>query len=241
MDLLNEIKIIYENEDFVAVDKPSGLMVHDDGKTKEKTLCDWILKNYPQTENIGEPTKTSSGKIIKRPGIVHRLDKDTSGVILVAKNQKIFEYLKKQFQDRKIKKTYIAFVYGEIKKTNGIINSPIGKSKKDFRQFSSFKNTRGELREAITEYKVLKTNKDFSFIEVYPKTGRTHQIRVHFKSINHPVVCDSLYAPKSKCPTEIGHLALHSSSIEFKDDKNASFKIEAPTPKSFQNFLKSLQ
>ncbi|MFA5838686.1 MAG: RNA pseudouridine synthase [Candidatus Paceibacterota bacterium] len=240
MDLLNEIKVIYENENFVAINKPSGLMVHDDGKTNDKTLCDWILKNYPQTENIGEPTKTSSGKIIKRPGIVHRLDKETSGVILIAKNQKTFEYIKKQFQNRQIKKTYITFVYGEIKNMEGTIDSPIGKSKKDFRQFSSMKNTRGELREAITKYKVLKKNKDFSFVEVYPKTGRTHQIRVHLKSINHPIVCDSLYAPKGKCPEEIGRLALHSSSIEFKDDKNVSFKIDAPIPENFENFLKNL-
>lgn len=241
MDLLNEIKIIYEDENFLAVNKPSGLVVHSDGKTDEPNLCDWILKNYSKLENVGEQTKTSSGKIIKRPGIVHRLDRETSGVILIAKNQETFLNLKNQFKNREIKKIYKAFVYGEIKENHGTVNRPIGKNRKDFRQWSASDKARGELREAITEYKILARNKDFSFIEIYPKTGRTHQIRVHFKLINHPIVCDKLYAPKRGCALGFGRLALHAFSIEFKNIEEIVFKIEAPLPSDFEKastFLK---
>jgi len=241
MDSIKKVGIIYEDENIVAINKPSGLVVHHDGKTEEPNLCDWILKKYPEIENVGEPLILSSERQIKKPGIVHRLDRDTSGVILIAKNQETFLNLKKQFQNRKIKKTYKALVYDEIKNDEGIINRPIGKSKKDFRQKSATRGARGELREAITEYKVLKKNKNFSFVEIYPKTGRTHQIRVHFKAINHPIVCDKLYAPNKKCPIEIGRLALHSFSVEFQNPQGNYFKIEAPLPNDFENGLNLLK
>ncbi|MFA6552682.1 MAG: RluA family pseudouridine synthase, partial [Candidatus Paceibacterota bacterium] len=178
---------------------------------------------------------------ILRPGIVHRLDRETSGVIVVAKNQKAFEFLKEQFQNRKIQKTYLAFVYGELKKDEDKIDRPIGRSKNDFRKWSAQRGTRGELREAVTEYKVLERGNGYSYVEVMPKTGRTHQIRVHFKAINYPIVCDSLYA--SNMPEALGfkRLALHSRSLEFELKDGKKIKIEAPLPADFKKAEKLLK
>src|SRR4051812_44282800 len=123
-----EIHILYEDADIVAVNKPAGLVVHSDGKTVEPTLADWVLEKFPQTVEVGEPIITTDGRTISRPGIVHRLDRETSGVMLVAKTHKGFECLKKQFQSHEIKKEYHAFVYGEMKSRGGTIDRPIGRS-----------------------------------------------------------------------------------------------------------------
>ena len=172
--------------------------------------------------------------IIYRPGIVHRLDKDTSGVIVVAKNQKTFLYLKEQFKGREVKKIYRAIVYGKVKSDRGTIDRPLGRSPKDFRQWSAHFTARGEKREAVTEYKVLKRFKtkegEFSYLEIYPRTGRTHQIRAHLKFINHPVVCDKLYSGKRHCALKLKRPALHALSISFKlpGGKNITCKAELP-------------
>lgn len=266
-----KIKILYEDSDILAIDKPSGILVHPavgqahygvgpDDKNKEKTLnqnkfgtgqtiTDWIIKNYPKLKGIGEPV-TFDNKEIDRPGIVHRLDKETSGVLIIVKTKKAFAYFKKQFMNREIKKTYNAVVSGWVKNDHDIINKPIGRSPSDFRRKLAGRGARGELREAITEYKVLKRftspqpspykgeGEKFTYLEVHPKTGRTHQIRVHMKFINHPVVCDSLYAPNNPCPKGIKRLALHSRAIEFKNPKGKIIKIESPLPLEFKKVVK---
>ncbi|MES2023870.1 MAG: RluA family pseudouridine synthase [Patescibacteria group bacterium] len=244
-----KIKVLYEDKDIVAIDKPSGISVHPDGRSKEKTISDWFAKNYPKSKDVGEPA-IYEGVEIKRSGVVHRLDKDTSGVLLLAKNQKAHEFLKEQFQKREVKKTYNAIVSGFVKKDRDIINKPIGRSPSDFRRRLAGRGARGELREAVTEYKVLKRftspqpspykgeGVKFSFLEINPKTGRTHQIRVHMKFINHPVACDFLYDPKGPCPKGIARLALHARVIEFKNLKNKIIKIESPLPKEFKSLIK---
>lgn len=234
------IPVIYENDDYVVINKPAGLVVHGDGKTKEETLADWLLKKYPKSEKIGEPLVLSTGEIIPRPGIVHRLDRDTSGVMIVAKTQKSFDFLKKKFQDHEMEKTYHVFVYGNVKKDEDVIDRPIGRSRKDFRKWSAQRGARGELREAITHYKVLQRYKDISFLEASPKTGRTHQIRVHFKAINHPVVADSLYAPKHKSVFGFKRLALHSRTLSFVDKRGESVSYEAPYPEDFEKAVSTL-
>ncbi len=234
-----KIKVLYEDKDILAIDKPSGISVHPDGKSKELTITDWVLKNYPKIKGVGEPI-TFNNQEIDRPGIVHRLDKDTSGVLLLAKNQKAYEFLKNQFKGREIKKIYHAIVSGWVNppagRDNGIINKPIGRSPSDFRRRLAGRGARGELREAVTEYKVLKkftSGEKFTYLEVKPKTGRTHQIRVHLKFLNHPVVGDTLYNPKGPKLKGIDRLALHAKSIEFKNLKGETVKIESPLPKEF--------
>ncbi len=236
------LKVLYEDKNILAIDKPSGISVHGDGKTDVKTLADFIVEDYPEMENIGEPILAGE-KEIKRPGIVHRLDKDTSGVLLLAKNQEAHEFLKKQFQNREVRKTYHAIVSGFIKSDSGVIDKPIGRSPNDFRRRLAGRGARGEMREAITEYTVLKRFEDengekFSYVEVHPKTGRTHQIRVHMKFLSYPVACDSLYNPDKPCPVGISRLALHAKSIEFKNLDGKEIKVEAPLPDDFKKFTK---
>jgi 23S rRNA pseudouridine1911/1915/1917 synthase len=170
------------------------------------------------------------------------LDKETSGVLLLAKNLKAYEFLKNQFKSREVKKIYNAIVSGWVKDDHGMINKLIGRSPSDFRRHLAGRGARGELREAITEYRVLKRFKvlaPFSYLEIKPKTGRTHQIRVHMKFLNHPVVCDSLYDPKGFCPKEIKRLALHAKSIEFKNLKEKIIKVDSSLPKEFLKITKN--
>ncbi|MEK7459604.1 MAG: RluA family pseudouridine synthase [Patescibacteria group bacterium] len=218
-----KIKILFEDKDILGIDKSSGILVHPDKKSKDKAILDLFVKKYPKVE------------------IVHRLDRETSGVMLLAKNKKAYEFLKNQFIDRKIKKTYVAIVNGWVKEDHGIINKPIGRSPSDFRRRLAGRGARGELREAITEYKVLKRFEEdgnkFTYLEVRPKTGRTHQIRVHMKYLNHPIVCDSLYNPGKPAPLGFDRLALHAKSIEFKNLKNKIIKVESPLLKEFAKAL----
>ncbi len=231
-----KIKVLYEDTNVLVIDKPSGISVHPDGKNKEKTITDWVLANYPKMENVGEPA-LYDGVEIKRPGVVHRLDKGTSGVLILAKNQKTHALLKEQFQNKEIKKIYHAVVSGFIKNEKGIVDKPIGRSPSNFRRRLAGRGARGALREAVTEYKVLKRfslgNKKFTYVEVSPKTGRTHQIRVHMKYLNHPVICDALYDGEGPCPKPFDRLALHAKSIEFKGPKGKVIKVESPLPKEF--------
>ena len=241
-----DLKIIYEDKNFLAVNKPAGVLVHSikDSRfkiqdSKEETLVDWLLNKYPEIKNVGDDPKT-------RPGIVHRLDKDTSGVILIARNQKYFEYLKKLFspygiQGKQIKKTYLALVWGEIKQKIGEIIKPISLKS------GGVKRTvwKGKMeKEAITEYKVKKIVKNeegkvFSLVEVMPKTGRTHQIRIHLASIGHPIVGDSLYGSKTN-PFNLERQFLHAESLEFPIEEGRMIKIEAELPEDLQNVLSGL-
>lgn len=236
---MQDIKIIYEDNDILAVNKPAGLLVHG-----PDSLVDWLVKKYPEIKNVGDEPEL-------RPGIVHRLDKDTSGILLVAKNQRSFEFLKNQFQERKIKKKYIALIEGNINPlvggNNGIINLPIGKSKTDFRKKVAGRKTDNKAREAITEYKTLKniknqtSGKGYTLIEAYPKTGRTHQIRVHFKALGHPVVCDRLYGKKeTECPFGLKRHFLHARSLEFDLPSGGIIKLESDLPEDLQNTLNML-
>lgn len=236
-----EIKVLYEDKDLLALDKPAGLVVHSDSKTKEPTLADWLVEKYPNIREVGEPWVTPSGETIYRPGIVHRLDRDTSGVLVVAKTPESFVHLKKQFQERLAKKTYRAFVYGTMKNEMGIIEKPIGRSTSDFRKWSAEFGARGELREAVTEYKVLERGSDATYLEVYPKTGRTHQIRVHLKSIGHSVVCDALYASKQTCILGFSRTALHAFSLEIMSPSGKPLCFEAPLPEDFMRAVEGLK
>ena len=191
-------------------------------------------------KNVGENEIYENKNIkteIKKPGIVHRLDKETSGVMLLAKNEKAYQFLKSQFQERVVKKTYVAIVSGDMKNDRGVINKPIGRSPKDFRRYLAGRGARGEMRDAVTQYRVLKrldiNSTKYTYLEIHPKTGRTHQIRVHMKYLNHPVVCDSLYNPDNPTPKGITRMALHAKSIEFRNLKGEIIRVESSVPKEF--------
>ena len=236
-----KIPILYEDENTLVINKPAGIMVHDDGRSVDASLSEWILEHYPDLAEVGEPTLLPDGTSIERPGIVHRIDKDTSGVLIIAKTQEAFADLKAQFAERQISKQYATFVYGVVKDDYDVINRPIGKSKKDPRMWSAQRGARGKMRDAITEYRVRARGKDHTYLEVRPKTGRTHQIRVHMKAINHPVVCDALYAPKMPPALGFTRLALHAQSITFTDLSGKSITVEAPLPPDFVKAEKLLK
>lgn len=232
-----KIDILYEDDDIAAVDKPSGLMVHADGRREEMTVADWVLERYPQARDVGEPQRLSDGSTVARPGIVHRLDAETSGVLLIAKTQEGFAHLKEQFQNRTIGKEYRAFAWGVMKGDRGIIDRPIGKSRSDFRLYSAQRFARGQMRDAVTEYRVLQRGAEHTYLSLAPKTGRTHQLRVHLKAINHPIVCDALYAPKRPCALGFSRLALHAHTISFTTPSGKKISVESPLPEDFQRAL----
>ncbi len=256
---MNLPPILYEDKYVFVFDKPAGLMVHPDGRTKKITLSDLLAKEYPELTKVGEPyvnkkdeesDDDSSQILILRPGIVHRLDQETSGCLIVAKTQKSFLFLKEQFKNHEIHKEYHAFVWGWPSREFGEINSPIGRSKSDFRRWSSGRGTRGELREAITHYRVLKKfnidieestkqkeGRSFSYMALFPKTGRTHQLRVHMKYLNHPIVADSLYGGSRETALGFKRLALHARKITFKTPDGKEHQIEAPFPIDFRRTL----
>jgi 23S rRNA pseudouridine1911/1915/1917 synthase len=164
---------------------------------------------------------------------VHRLDRDTSGAVVLAKDQETFLYLKDLFQKREVSKVYDAFVYGSVKNDRGAIDRPIGKSKKDPRRRVAGRGARGALRDAVTQYRVLARGGGATHLELRPKTGRTHQIRVHMKAIGHPVVCDALYAPQMPPLLGFERLALHAHSLSFIHPDGREITIEAPLPQDF--------
>jgi len=218
---------IYEDVNIIAVNKPAGIMTHSDGRSKEETATDWFKKKYPDTG-------------LERP-YVHRLDRDTSGVLVFAKNQAAYDFLRKAFTDREVKKTYVAVVHGVPKEKKGVIDFDIGRSRKDFRLRSAQPKAKGKLREAITRYEVIGEAEEngarYALLELHPETGRTHQIRVHLKAIHHPVIGDPLYAPKNAPDFGIGRLALHAYSLDLPLPSGGRQNIIAPIPPDLATVL----
>jgi 23S rRNA pseudouridine1911/1915/1917 synthase len=195
--LSDQITILHEEDAFLVIEKPAGLMVHSDGRTHDETLVDWLLEHKKVAANVGEPWTDPEGHVLPRPGIVHRLDRDTSGVLVIAKTQHMYEWLKQQFKDRTVSKSYEALVHGHVQAEGGLIDRPIGRSSSDFRKKSAQRGAAGTMRDALTEFKVLARLADgTTHVALSPKTGRTHQLRVHMKAINHPIVGDVLYGTK---------------------------------------------
>ncbi len=232
-----EIKVLFKNKDILVIEKPAGMVVHHDARHKSETVVDWLLENYPDVESVGEDPE--------RPGIVHRLDKDTSGVLIIARNQKSFLHLKKLFQTGGVRKIYNALVVGNVKNDSGIINASIARSTKHFEK-RVVGGKQGRAREAITEYKVAGRIKlsggEFTLLEVRPRTGRTHQIRSHLAHLGHPVVCDNLYGGKRfVCPVGLGRQFLHASSVEFVGLSGKKIYIKASLPKDLRDAIKQLR
>jgi len=226
------ISILYEDKNFLIINKPAGLLTHSPAGKNQPSLTDWLIKNYPEVQKVGDEPET-------RPGIVHRLDRDTSGVMLIARNQKTFDYFKSQFQEHEVKKTYIALVWDTIAPKEGIIEKPIGLKTGTTKRTVHLKTAK-MIKEAKTKYKVIKFlklgNNAFSLVEVQPLTGRTHQIRIHFASIGHPIVGDKLYGKRETLG--LSRHFLHAESLEFTLPKTGRLKIAADLPEELTIFLK---
>ena len=223
------VDILYEDSDIIVINKPKGLVVHPAIGNPEGTLVNAIM------EICKDSLSGIGGEI--RPGIVHRLDKDTSGVIVIAKNDLAHINISNQIKDRKTKKIYIALVRGIIKENAATINMPIGRSTKDRKKMAVSKNG----KEAVTHFKVIKRYNGYTLIEVKIDTGRTHQIRVHMSEIGYPIVGDYIYS-NGKNPFDVVGQMLHAKSIEFMHPtKNELMKIEAPLPEYFKDVIQTLE
>lgn len=223
------LDIIYEDDDMLVINKEKGIVVHPGNGNPDGTLANAVMaKCKGSLSGIG-------GKV--RPGIVHRIDKDTSGLIIVAKNDTAHINLSKQIQDRKVKKTYIALVRGVIKENEATINMPIGRSSKDRKKMAVTKDG----KEAITHFKVLKRYNGFTLLEVKIETGRTHQIRVHLSEIGYPIVGDEVYS-NGKNPFGVKGQMLHAEKLELKHPRTGKdLTFEAPVPKYFANIINQLE
>lgn len=232
-----KIEILLETPDFLVINKPAGLVVHGDGKHKEATVVDWFLKKYPESEGVGEAMEIEhAGETIEIPrsGIVHRLDRDTSGVLVLAKNQETFDFFKQQFKNHTIKKKYVAVVFGWPRDERGIIEQPIGRSRSDIRAWTTKSSARGTMRDAITRFTVKKKftvgDQKYALVDLYPQTGRTHQLRVHMAHMGHPIVCDPIYSGKKVTSLPLERTALHAEQITFKAPNGKDSIVIAPMP-----------
>lgn len=226
------LEIVYEDEDFLAVNKPAGMVVHPAPGHSEGTLVNAVLGHCPGLEGVGGE---------RRPGIVHRLDKETSGLILVAKNDRSLRHLQGQFKRRTIKKKYLALVEGQIQPPQAVIDAPIGRDPADRKKMAVIRPGSGyRSRRAQTEYHLVRTYGNYSLVECLPRTGRTHQIRVHLAFAGYPIVGDSVYG-RRKQKLALDRHFLHAAALYFKrpaDD--APMMLEAPLPPELEAVLTEL-
>lgn len=238
-------EIIAETPEYLVINKPAGLAVHAGGNLKEPTLADWLLANYKKIKNVGDDPI--------RPGLVHRLDKEVSGLMVIAKTQKSFDNLKNQFKEREVNKEYIALVHGRVAKDFGEINFPITRSQEGYKMAALPSGSEALLRRrhpkerdqgnieswlksraALTEFEVLKRFVNYTLLRVSIKTGRTHQIRVHFFALGYPLVGDNLYCTKKtemkNKKLNLGRVFLVADHLSFRDLKGETqdFKIDLP-------------
>lgn len=226
-----KLDIVFENNDFIILNKPAGLVIHPSPSTPNHTLVNGLLAYYPQMAKVGDDSL--------RPGIVHRLDKDVSGALVIAKNQKAFLHLKNQFQKRLIKKKYLALIRGKINPPVGEINLSIGRSKRY--PFRMGVKKAGEGKTAQTIYSTQKTFLRYSLLEIRTKTGRTHQIRVHLFSLGHPIVGDSIYRQKrTKTIEDFNRIFLHAHFLQFTDLQGEKRIFQIDLPIELKQFLSKL-
>lgn len=234
-------EVIFEDSDVLVIDKPAGLIVHSDGRTEEPSVADWVLEQYPEMKEVGESWESPQGETVPRPGIVHRLDRTTSGVMILAKTKEAHAFLKEQFQSRTTRKEYRAFVYGHPKEDEGLIEREIVRIRSTPPRWGVARVGESKKhREAVTEWQVLErgfdpiTGEKVSFLSVRPKTGRTHQIRVHLKALGYSIVCDPLYSKGQACLLGFERPALHAYKLSIQLPSGNTQTFEAPFPVDFQ-------
>ncbi len=221
------LEIVYEDEDVAVVNKPKGLVVHPSLTSNDVTLVNGLLYELDDLSSING---------VERPGIVHRIDKDTTGLLMIAKNDNASKSLTEQLKNHSCKRTYHALVYGVINEEKGRINAPIGRSKEDRKKMAVTKDG----KEAITNFKVLKRFKDFTYIECRLETGRTHQIRVHLEYIGHPLVGDKTYG-RRKVIGDQGQF-LHAKTIGFVHPRTGQWmEFDSEIPAYFKEFMDNLE
>ena len=224
-----KVEIVYEDNDIIVVNKPKGLVVHPAVGNPDGTLVNAIM-------NICKDSLSGIGGEV-RPGIVHRLDKDTTGLLIVAKNDKSHINLSEQIKNREVKKIYIALVRGNIPENEATINMPIGRSTKDRKKMAVVKNG----KEAVTHFKVIDRFKNYTLLEIKIDTGRTHQIRVHMAEIGYPVVGDMVYS-NGKNEFGVEGQMLHAKSLDFKHPiTGKNMHLEAELPKYFKDIIDKLK
>lgn len=224
-----KVEIVYEDNDIIVVNKPKGLVVHPAVGNPDGTLVNAIM-------NICKDSLSGIGGEV-RPGIVHRLDKDTTGLLIVAKNDKAHINLSEQIKNREVKKIYIALVRGNIPENEATINMPIGRSTKDRKKMAVVKNG----KEAVTHFKVIDRFKNYTLLEIKIDTGRTHQIRVHMAEIGYPVVGDMVYS-NGKNEFGVEGQMLHAKSLDFKHPiTGKNMHLEAELPKYFKDIIDKLK
>ncbi len=232
-----ELKVIYEDKDVLVADKPAGIVVFPEGeslKSGEKTLIDYLIEKYPELKNIGEAP---------RYGIAHRLDKDTSGILLVAKSSEALIFLQKQFKNREVEKKYVCLVEGAVEQDKGEIKTLIARAKGDPRKQRAYSeiNAPKSAREAITEYRVLERFRNYTLLEVEIKTGRRHQIRCHFSYLKHPIAGDKLYSFKnSKIPDGLTRQFLHAQKLKIQLPNGQIQEFKSDLPEELNNILKKI-
>ena len=234
------INIIFEDKDILAIEKPPDKITIPDKAYQSGTVLEDLLNIFPELKKVNE-----------RAGILHRLDKDTSGLILVARNKKTFEFLKKSFKERKIEKRYLVLAIGKLKHKQGTIETLITRDPKDRKKQRAFliydpQSKRKGLRKAITEYKVLKNLFDeknyYTLIEVFPKTGRKHQIRAHLVHLGHPIVGDKIYGfKKQPIPFGLTRQFLHAHYLKIKLPGGQIKEFQSPLPKDLKEVLGKLK
>lgn len=246
---MNTPDIIHETTDYLVVKKPAGLLVHPDGRSNDPALTDVLGEKYPEIQQVGDDPTT-------RPGIVHRLDKNVSGVMVVARTQEFYEHIKHQFQARTVQKTYTALVHGPVSKDDGRIERALvrgGKGKMVARTASPEHdpdtNRRAE-KDAITDYTVLQRFTHYTLLHALPRTGRMHQIRVHLHSIGHPIVGDPVYTSKRYAVHEKNmkkkyeilnqRIWLHATELSFQDLAGEKQTFTAPVPSDMMEITQTL-
>lgn len=249
-----DTQVLYEDEALLVLDKPSGVTVNRSDTTRDEvTMQDIVEKHlglspYRSTKPVLQGEYKSSEETFKeRSGIVHRLDKETSGILLVAKTLPAFVELQRQFKERVVKKTYLALAHGNLLPSTGEIRVPVGRLEFNRKRFGVVAGG----RESVTKYTVLHTYKEqktkeiLSLVELYPETGRTHQIRVHLKHLNKPIVSDELYAGRKtarKDRQELPRLFLHAAKISFIHPVSGKeMQLMSPLPSDLEKFLSTLQ
>ena len=232
-----DIEIIYENDDVIVIDKPISVLSQIAKSSKAPAVSDFLIKHYPKIKEVGKDEQ--------KFGIVHRLDKDTSGIMIIAKNNEGFEFLKDQFKNRKVQKIYTTLAYGIVKPQEGIIDLKIGRSKTKPNMQTVIDTKKKEnikAREALTLYKTIKNYKDHTLLEVQLKTGRMHQIRVHLKALGYPVVGDQKYFYKKyrNIEPKLERQFLHASKLKIELPNGKISVFNSKLPKDLRDFLDKL-